>query len=330
MRIRKKYQVIPTNAKLENGHSTSDKNGYTCEYINNHSVVVSPTEPTGSARKKVWLQHSNNLAWFNNVTTNSTGTEYRIDNIKPNTAYTITYIKSRISGVTISVIQVYLYNSIKFYNNSGTLLDTISSTSSDIVTLSTTPVEFEKTFTTPANTSYIVFNLGNHNGDFNNNTLISNIMLNAGSTALEYEDYVDDKTFVLNENDIYEEFVPQNEIYSTDEVRIGTWTDGKPLYRKVITGTLGAADSTSYTYTNILPGTIILHNISGTIHSSSNKDTRPAMVYLKTGGGDEYYISYLFPQNSSTGNYNLLWFYSTEYSGFSFELTIEYTKTTDD
>lgn len=34
MRIRKKYQVIPTNAKLENGYSTSDKNGYTCEYMN--------------------------------------------------------------------------------------------------------------------------------------------------------------------------------------------------------------------------------------------------------------------------------------------------------
>ena len=34
MRIRKRYQVIPTNAKLENGHSTSNKNGYTCEYLN--------------------------------------------------------------------------------------------------------------------------------------------------------------------------------------------------------------------------------------------------------------------------------------------------------
>lgn len=34
MRIRKQYQVIPTNAKLENRHSTSDKNGYTCEYLN--------------------------------------------------------------------------------------------------------------------------------------------------------------------------------------------------------------------------------------------------------------------------------------------------------
>ena len=58
MRIRKEYQVIPTNALLENGDSTSATNGYTAEYINNHSVVVSPTEPTGSARKKVWKQTS--------------------------------------------------------------------------------------------------------------------------------------------------------------------------------------------------------------------------------------------------------------------------------
>ena len=35
MRIRKQYQTIPTNAKLENAHSTSNKNGYVCEYINN-------------------------------------------------------------------------------------------------------------------------------------------------------------------------------------------------------------------------------------------------------------------------------------------------------
>lgn len=207
-------------------HSQIDYDGDTVplgwkQIKDDDKVIVSSTEPTGEARKKVWLQHSNNLAWFNNVTTNSTGTEYRIDNIKPNTAYTITYIKSRISGVTISVSQVYLYNSIKFYNNSGTLLDTISSTSSDIVTLSTTPVELEKTFTTPANTSYIVFDLGNHNGDFNNNTLISNIMLNAGSTALEYEEYVDDKEYILSDNDIYEELKKDDIIFRTIQIGAG-------------------------------------------------------------------------------------------------------------
>ena len=71
MRIRKKYQVIPTNAKLENGHSTSATNGYTAEYINDHSVVVSAVEPSGSARKKVWKQHSGELFNKNNITDQS-------------------------------------------------------------------------------------------------------------------------------------------------------------------------------------------------------------------------------------------------------------------
>lgn len=29
----------------------------------------------------------------------------------------------------------------------------------------------------------------------------------------------------------------EDNVYSTNEVRIGTWTDGKPLYRKVVTAT---------------------------------------------------------------------------------------------
>ena len=30
------------------------------------------------------------------------------------------------------------------------------------------------------------------------------------------------------------------EVYSTEETRIGTWIDGKPLYRKVVNGALGS------------------------------------------------------------------------------------------
>ena len=46
MRIRKKYQVIPTNAKLENEYSTSSKNGYNCEYIN--GLIESGSNTNGS------------------------------------------------------------------------------------------------------------------------------------------------------------------------------------------------------------------------------------------------------------------------------------------
>lgn len=36
----------------------------------------------------------------------------------------------------------------------------------------------------------------------------------------------------------YEQVEDKGEVYSTEEVKIGTWIDGKPLYRKVISSTL--------------------------------------------------------------------------------------------
>ena len=45
------------------------------------------------------------------------------------------------------------------------------------------------------------------------------------------------KIYVKNDNDIYEEFINKEdtlEKYSTIEQKIGTWIDGKPVYRKVI------------------------------------------------------------------------------------------------
>lgn len=41
--------------------------------------------------------------------------------------------------------------------------------------------------------------------------------------------------------------VANKNVYSTDEVRIGTWVDGKPLYRKVIEFTTASSSVTSWT-----------------------------------------------------------------------------------
>lgn len=41
--------------------------------------------------------------------------------------------------------------------------------------------------------------------------------------------------YVRNSNGVYEEFIKKSEeVYSTEEQRIGTWIDGKPLYRITI------------------------------------------------------------------------------------------------
>lgn len=58
MKIKKTFQgVIPEN-KILNAESTSQTDTYSCDYINNTSIVVSPTEPTGKNRKKVWMQNT--------------------------------------------------------------------------------------------------------------------------------------------------------------------------------------------------------------------------------------------------------------------------------
>lgn len=41
------------------------------------------------------------------------------------------------------------------------------------------------------------------------------------------------------------------DLYSFDEVEIGTWVDGKPIYRKVIAGTLAINNGNSLVFTNV-------------------------------------------------------------------------------
>lgn len=48
------------------------------------------------------------------------------------------------------------------------------------------------------------------------------------------------KIYIKNDDDIYEEFINKNDLdnYSMNETKIGTWIDGKPLYRKVVQVTI--------------------------------------------------------------------------------------------
>lgn len=41
------------------------------------------------------------------------------------------------------------------------------------------------------------------------------------------------------------------EVYSFDEVEIGTWVDGKPIYRKVIPGTLAKDSGNGIVFANV-------------------------------------------------------------------------------
>lgn len=101
--------------------------------------------------------------------------------------------------------------------------------------------------------------------------------------------------------------------YSTNEIQTGIWTNGKPMYRKVITGNLASGDlQVDLSSLNIS----ILINSYGRCGTTGNY--RPLNFYL-----DGYYISTRY----SGGTMYIA--ASSAYAGEPFELIVEYTKATD-
>lgn len=106
-----------------------------------------------------------------------------------------------------------------------------------------------------------------------------------------------------------------NNIYSTEEIVIGTWIDGKPLYRKVIdTGAFRDGD------------TSIRHNIAnlkrGIIYGYAHRDVYDDEINIPFSNADNAISVKLGKENleiNSTWNPMITESY----------ITIEYTKTTD-
>jgi hypothetical protein len=110
-------------------------------------------------------------------------------------------------------------------------------------------------------------------------------------------------------------------VYSTTETRIGTWIDGKPLYRKVINAGTPSISS---------GGTIsIAHNISNIGILKSVEATLVANNYT-----NQYPIPYISgSRNTSISNVTttnvIIQSTSESWSGHTLYIILEYTKTTD-
>ena len=119
----------------------------------------------------------------------------------------------------------------------------------------------------------------------------------------------------------YEKVEDKGEVYSTEEVRIGTWIDGKPLYRKVIK-TSFTIEKGSTIYTDVL----VPHNISK-ISQVTNammvKGGNRIFPYISANTGGVTCIAIVDSTNIIVRAYNDTWGTSEWY------ITLEYTKTTD-
>ena len=135
-------------------------------------------------------------------------------------------------------------------------------------------------------------------------------------------DNVEDKTSKAPSMRLVEEMV--KDIYSTEEVKIGTWIDGKPLYRKIISSTSPNVTKENENITKKIPVNVDIK--FGFIEKAFYKDDSGNIVnipFIMTGG--QVIKAYLNVQDN-----NIVLTSNTQYTNDKpVSIVINYTKTTD-
>lgn len=112
--------------------------------------------------------------------------------------------------------------------------------------------------------------------------------------------------------------VKQLATYSTTEIKIGTWIDGKPLYRKVIESTSGNASVE--TVIGSISNFKYLKTLTGTIVNSVNASVNFPFIFNTNNLGQLFILS--------DGSINCL-VTNGAYANRPIKVIVEYTKTTD-
>lgn len=167
------------------------------------------------------------------------------------------------------------------------------------------------TYANYSNAKYVNFRFGTTN--------ISDIMLEEGSTKTTYEPF--DNSIIIYKNEIYN--TNNLEQYSPIETKIGTWIDGKPVYRKVIESTIFSTD---------------FYYIGTDIESFVNqygwvqrKDYPKLWQYIPSRVGDPMSISFLATDTSQGVKVEWGSNWQSNYATLfnKIVIVVEYTKTTD-
>ena len=113
-------------------------------------------------------------------------------------------------------------------------------------------------------------------------------------------------------NQFLKDYLDKGTVYSNEEQKIGKWTNGKTLYRKVITGTVPKSDY----YPTVDTG---ITNLSTVIS---------LQLLLTYGESKQYFSSSRYTYYLSKDNENKITVVSPDVDG-DVMVIIEYTKTTD-
>lgn len=205
------YKCTTAITTAENWNSAHWTAVTVTDEIKENAVAISSTQPT--TEEKIWIKKGKNF--FNK---NRVFDGYRLDSagsLFSHTGYSATdFIDVTANTNYVVNWSVQTMECICYYDETKTFISRNTSNSA---------------FTTPANCKYIRASV--------ESTKINTAQIELGSTSTSYEAYIEKEILVKN-NDVFERFFKvdnsmDNE-YSTEERRIGTWIDGKPLYRKVV------------------------------------------------------------------------------------------------
>lgn len=293
--------------------------------ISESGVIVSATEPTGANREKVWMQKNNNMLNFSGLASSQTINGLTITNNKDGSIIlngtTTGTISICISNVmyNIDIGKYYLNRNSKGSVTGGTFTNILyakETSSSNAISKANLQSEGQVVNIDKKYAEYYLWLYVETGRTFTN--YILKPQLEPGTKPTVWNEYLKDKKiYILNNNNVYEEFIQkENKIYSTEEQIVGTFL-GKPLYRKVIN--FGALPNNTQK--------IVMHNIANIEFIVS------CLGYAinSTGSG------IALPSNNGTVNTNL--YATTQQIGVattgdrsSFTkcyITLEYTKTTD-
>lgn len=118
----------------------------------------------------------------------------------------------------------------------------------------------------------------------------------------------------------------EGEVYSTEERRIGTWIDGRPLYRKVVAATVPQFNKTAPAPMFQYPDAYNVIHIKPILKRNDGYCTGVNWVAFEPGYWYQMYINFSAHEIQINGSGSA----SSLYAGTSATVTIEYTKTTDE
>ncbi len=199
-------------------------------------LIVSAVEPAGLNRKKVWMQKGKNLFNYNDVVKifpKVTVLENTKNSVKVSTTGDYARVEVTLEKLLANkqyTIQTEIVNTSG--SNAGLYYDsTVSDTKTDTAFKSIITATSDES----GNLSFYLY--ANRSASTTAYEVqFNNIQVEQGSTATDYEEYIEPKIYIKNDNNVYEEFININnlDIYSTGEKVIGKWINGKNLYRKVV------------------------------------------------------------------------------------------------